>query len=145
MPEQVWENTANDRMISTLAASFAVLATVLAAIGLYGVLAFTVSQRTREFGLRMALGADPARVRRLVLRQVAWMVLIGSSLGVTAAMAAVRASGSALTELLFQIDPFDPLAIGGAVLVLGIVAFGAGLVPAIRAGRVTPMRALRYE
>ena len=60
-------------------------------------------------------------------------------------MAAVRASGSALTELLFQIDPFDPLAIGGAVALLALVAFGAGLVPAIRAGRVTPMRALRYE
>ncbi len=86
MPQQVKDNVMMDRLITTLAAAFAVLATLLAAIGLYGVLAFTVARRTREFGLRMAIGADGARVRRLVLRQVAWMVGIGGVLGAAAAL-----------------------------------------------------------
>ena len=77
LPQQVRENVFMDRMISTLAAAFAVLATLLAAVGLYGVLAYTVAQRTREIGLRMALGADGGRMRAMVLRQVGWMTLIG--------------------------------------------------------------------
>jgi predicted permease len=145
MPQQVVQNTALDRMISTLAASFAGLATVLAAIGLYGVLAFTVSQRTREFGLRMALGADPARVRRLVLRQVAWMTVVGAGLGVSLALLAGKFAGSQLSALLFETTGFDPLVFVGAVALLSLVALGAGLLPAIRASRITPMRALRWE
>ncbi len=81
MPQQVRENVFLDRMISTLSAAFALLATVLAAVGLYGVLAYTVSQRTREIGLRMALGADGPRVRGMILRQVAWMTLVAFGAG----------------------------------------------------------------
>ena len=96
MPQQVRENVFLDRMVSTLSASFALLATVLAAVGLYGVLAYTVSQRTREIGLRMALGADSSRVRRMILKQVGWMTLIGAAVGVTAAYYLGRAAASLL-------------------------------------------------
>ena len=85
MPQQVRENVFLDRMISTLSGAFAILATVLAAVGLYGVLAYTVAQRTREIGVRMALGADGARVRRMVLQQVAWMTVVGGAIGLVGA------------------------------------------------------------
>jgi ABC-type antimicrobial peptide transport system permease subunit len=141
LPQQIRENVFLDRMISILSASFAVLATLLAAIGLYGVLAYTVAQRTREIGLRMALGADGARVRGMVLRQVSWMILIGGVIGVVAAIALGRAAGS----LLFELQGYDPVVIASATVVLAIVALGAGYIPALRASRVDPMQALRYE
>ena len=141
LPQQVKENIFLDRMISTLSASFAVLATLLAAIGLYGVLAYTVAQRTREIGLRMALGADGGRVRGMVLRQVSMMLLIGGVLGIAAAFGLGRAAGS----LLFGLEGFDPVVFGAATLLLGMVALGAGYLPALRASRVDPMQALRYE
>jgi ABC-type antimicrobial peptide transport system permease subunit len=141
MPQQVRENVFLDRLISTLSAAFAGLATILAAIGLYGVLAYTVAQRTREFGLRMALGADPRRVRRLVFRQVAWMTVIGGAVGV--AMAIVL--GVLARSLLFELQGYDPTVLATSVVLLVIVALGAGAVPALRASRVDPMRALRYE
>src|SRR5215213_11919879 len=90
LPQQVRDNVFIDRFISVLAAAFACLATVLAAVGLYGVLAYTVSQRTREIGLRMALGAAPGRVRAMVLRQVAWMTLIGGVVGLAGAIGVGR-------------------------------------------------------
>ena len=93
VPQQVRDNVFLDRFISVLAAAFACLATLLAAVGLYGVLAYTVSQRTREIGLRMALGAAPARVRAMVLRQVGVMVLVGGAIGLAAAVGA-RAAGA---------------------------------------------------
>ncbi|HEX7090132.1 MAG TPA: ABC transporter permease [Longimicrobiales bacterium] len=139
--QQVRENLVLDRLVSTLAAAFAALATLLAAVGLYGVLAYSVAQRTREFGLRMAIGADAARVRRLVLRQVARMLLVGAAAGIAAALVLGRYAES----LLFEMEARDPLTFLAGAALLSIVVFGAGLVPAVRAARVDPMQALRYE
>ncbi|HEY7237064.1 MAG TPA: ABC transporter permease, partial [Gemmatimonadaceae bacterium] len=105
MPEEIRRTTFEDRMFSTLSASFAVLATLLAAIGLYGVLAYSVAQRTREIGVRMALGAGAAQVRALVLRQVGKMVLIGGVIGVAGALALSKAAQS----LLFEMTGADPV------------------------------------
>jgi predicted permease len=141
LPQQVRQNVFLDRMISTLSASFAVLATLLAAVGLYGVLAYTVSQRTREIGLRMALGADGRRVRGMVLRQVAMMTLVGGLVGIAAAVGLGRGAQS----LLFELQGYDPAVIAIASGMLCLVSLGAGYLPALRASRVDPMKALRYE
>jgi predicted lysophospholipase L1 biosynthesis ABC-type transport system permease subunit len=101
LPEQVRNNTYLDRMMTTLSAAFTVLATLLAAIGLYGVLAYTVAQRTREIGLRMALGAAPDRVRGMVLRQVAIMTLVGALAGLAGALAVGKAAQSMLFAMSF--------------------------------------------
>ncbi len=141
MPQQVRENVFLDRMISILSAFFAVLATLLAAVGLYGVLAYTVSQRTREIGVRMALGADARQVRALVLRQVSGMMLVGGVIGVAGALGLGRAASS----LLYGLKGHDPVVFVLAALALVIVALGAGYVPARRASEVDPVKALRYE
>ncbi|MEO7966232.1 MAG: FtsX-like permease family protein, partial [Gemmatimonadaceae bacterium] len=141
MDQQIKENVMMDRLISILAASFAVLATLLAAVGLYGVLAYTVAQRTREIGVRMALGANGGQVQGMVLRQVARMTLVGGIVGIAGALAL----GKAASSLLFGLQGYDPLVIVMAVIILTAVAFGAGFIPALRASRVHPMQALRYE
>ncbi len=141
MPQQVRENVFLDRFISVLSAAFACLATLLAAVGLYGVLAYTVSQRTREIGLRMALGAAPGRVRGMVLRQVGLMTIVGGVVGLAAAVALARLAQS----LLFQMQGYDPFVLVGSAVALTLVALGAGFIPAHRASKVDPMRALRYE
>ena len=141
LEQQVKDNVVMDRLISMLSAAFAVLATLLAAVGLYGVLAYTVTQRTREFGLRMALGADGSRVRGMVLRHVGKMTAIGVAIGFVAALALGRAAQS----LLFGLEGHDPTVVAIVGFLLGGVALGAGYVPALRASRVDPMQALRYE
>jgi predicted permease len=141
LPAQVSENVFLDRMISTLSAAFAVLATLLAAVGLYGVLAYSVAQRTREIGVRMALGANQTNVRRMVLRQVGAMTLVGAVIGIAGALGLGRAAQS----LLFQLEGHDPLVIVLSAVTLAFVAFSAGLIPALRASRIDPMQALRYE
>ncbi len=141
LPQQVRENVFLDRMIGTLSALFALLATLLAAVGLYGVLSYSVAQRSREIGVRMALGADGSSVRGMVLRQVGVMTLIGGVIGIAGAMALGRGARS----LLYGIQEHDPAVIAVAVVALAIVAFGAGYLPARRASRVDPMQALRYE
>src|SRR4051812_19996795 len=141
MPQQVKENVFLDRMISTMAAAFALLATLLAAVGLYGVLAYSVAQRTREIGVRMALGADQGTVRWMVLRQVGLMTAIGGVIGMVGAYGLGRAAKS----LLYQLEGHDPVVFATAGVVLTLVALGAGLLPAVRASRIGPMHALRYE
>jgi predicted permease len=141
MAAQVRDHVSLDRLISTLAAAFAGLATLLAGIGLYGVLAYTVAQRTREIGVRMALGADASRVRGMVLAQVGRMTFAGGALGLLAAVALGRLARS----LLFEIESHDPAVLAAAAVALALVTLGAGFFPALRASRVDPIRALRYE
>jgi len=141
METQVRENVFVDRMISTLSTAFAVLATVLAAVGLYGVLAYNVAQRTREIGLRMALGADGGRVRRMVLRQVGWMTLFGGVVGIVAALGLGRLAES----ILFEVEGYDPVVLVTSAVLLVAIALTAGFIPALGASRIDPMRALRYE
>jgi predicted permease len=141
LEQQVKDNVFLDRMITTLSAAFAALATLLAAIGLYGVLAYSVTQRTREIGVRMALGANGGCVQLMDLRQVAFMTLIGGVVGLAGALALGRAAKS----LLYELKGYDPLVMGTSVIVLTAVAFGAGYLPALRASQIDPMTALRHE
>ncbi len=141
MEQQVQENVTVDRIVGVLSSAFALLATVLAAVGLYGVLSYTVSQRTREIGVRMALGAAPARVRGTVLRQVGWMTLIGGVIGLAMAFGLARLAQS----MLFELEGTDLTVLATATILLSLVALGAGFIPALRASQVDPMRALRYE
>jgi len=141
MQDVVRENLFGDRFMSALAVVLAVLATLLASLGLYGVLSYNVAQRTREIGLRLALGAAPERLRAMVLRQVAWMVMIGGALGLAAALVLGRAARS----LLFGLSPSDPAVLSIAVVTLAAVATVAGYLPARRASRIDPVVALRSE
>ena len=130
-----------DRLVTVLSAGFAILATLLAAIGLYGMLSYTVAQRTRELGLRLALGAAPARLRAMMLKHVGMMTLIGAGVGVAAAIALARV----VEAMLFGVSGYDPLAFAAAVAVLAVVVLAASYFPARRAVSIAPMEALRYE
>jgi putative ABC transport system permease protein len=121
--------------------AFGVLALLLAAVGLYGVIAYSVSRRTREVGIRIALGAERSQVLRMVLFQGGRLALIGIVLGAAGAAGAARL----LESLLYGVSGFDPLAYGAAAGVLLLVASMANLVPAMTAARVDPVRALRNE
>jgi len=139
MEQQVRENVFQDRTVGLLSAAAAALATILAAVGLYGVLAYSVAQRMREFGVRIALGANGRRIRRMVLRQVATLFAIGAAIGLVAALGIGRAAAS----LLFGLEGNDPVAMSAAAALLGAVAVVAGVAPAVRASRVDPAQALR--
>jgi predicted permease len=141
LPEQVLENVSTERAVSILSALFALLATALAAVGLYGVLSYVVAERTKEIGVRIALGAAPAKIYSMVLRNVGWMTLIGGIAGLAGAIAAGRFAES----LLFKLNGHDPVILGLSALLLFVVAFGAGFIPARRASRIDPLQALRYE
>jgi ABC-type antimicrobial peptide transport system permease subunit len=127
--------------MSTLAVALAVMATVLAAIGIYGVLSYGVVQRLREIGLRIALGAAPQNVRGMVLKQVAWMAAIGIVVGV--GLAALL--GVAGRVLFFGLAPTDPFVPAAAVLALTLVVLVAAYLPARRAAHVDPVTALRGD
>jgi predicted permease len=135
------EATAQPRFTAALAATFALLATVLAGLGIYGVLAYSVAQRRREIGIRMALGARAADVRALVVGQAVALGAIGVAAGVAAAIGLTRV----LASLLFGVSASDPLTFAGVCMVLLIVVGAAAYLPARRATRVDPLVALRAD
>jgi predicted permease len=128
-------------LIATLTLLFGLLALVLAAVGLYGVTAYTVEQRTNEIGIRMALGANRGRVLSMILRSAFLQVLIGLAIGIPGSIAA----GRAIKDQLFSVKPYDPLMLTLATLALGLAALLASLVPARRAANLNPTEALRSE
>ncbi len=134
-----------NRVIAGMFTVFGFVAMTLASVGLYGVMSFAVNQRTQEFGIRMALGADRARILKMVLRQGSRQVALGLVLGLGAALALAFAFGGAIKNTLFNINPHDPAVYLAVALLLALVSFVATLVPARRATRVDPMTALRAE
>lgn len=141
MRQYVSAALARPRLYAVLLGAFAALALVLSAVGLYGLMAYAVSRRTHEIGIRMALGAQPTDVLRSILGQGTRLVVMGLAFGTLCAMALSRL----LNTLLYGVSPSDPLTYAGATVVLGGVTLAAAFVPARRASRVDPILALRYE
>ena len=138
---QLDETLLTDHLIAMLAAGFGLLATVLASIGLYGVMAFVVARRKKELGIRLALGAEPSGVIWMVMREVLLLLAIGLAVGIPAAMAL----GRFVSAQLYGIEARDPWIAGATVILLALVSAAAGLIPATRASRIDPILALRYE
>ena len=138
---QLDETLLRDRLIALLSAGFGLLATVLASIGLYGVMAFVVARRRKELGLRLALGAEPSGVIWLVMREVLLLLAIGLAVGIPSAVAL----GRFVSSQLYGIQPNDPWIATATVVLLALVSAAAGLIPAHRASRIDPIMALRYE
>ena len=130
-----------ERLIAKLSSFFGALAMLLAAIGLYGVMSYTVARKTNEIGIRIALGAARSDVVGMILREVLLLIAIGGIAGIAAAFAATRLIGS----FLFGLTAVDPVSFGGAAALLALVGALAGYLPARRAARIDPMAALGYD
>jgi predicted permease len=141
MEEQISNSLSTERMIASLSTVFGFVATVLAIIGLYGVMSYSVAQRTREIGIRVALGAEQGKVIWMVMRDVLLLIAVGVAVGVPGALALTRV----VKSQLYGLQAHDPWTLGLATGLLAMVACAAGYVPALRASRVDPMKALRYE
>jgi putative ABC transport system permease protein len=141
LDQMVSRSTAARRFNLTLLTAFAVLALMLALVGIYGVTAYAVTQRTREMGLRMAIGAVPADLVRMLLRENLVLVVVGVVVGLAGAFAATRV----LRSMLFEVSTTDIASFVGAAVLLALVAIGATYLPARRTARVAPMESLRYE
>jgi ABC-type antimicrobial peptide transport system permease subunit len=141
LEQQVDANLATDRMVATLSTFFSLLTALVVAIGLYGVMTYAVTKRTREIGIRMALGAPSSAVVHSIMREVIVLVVAGVVLGVPCALAL----GRFVASLLFEVKPQDSLALSAATLLVSIVTLLAGYLPARRAASISPTVALRYE
>jgi predicted permease len=139
--EQLDLSLRTERLVASLSTVFGTLATLLAIIGLYGVMAYTVARRTREIGIRMALGAQQGNVIWIVMKEVLMLIGAGMFVGITLALAL----GALVRNQLFGLAPHDPITIVGSTLALAAVAALAGFIPALRASRIDPTHALRYE
>jgi predicted lysophospholipase L1 biosynthesis ABC-type transport system permease subunit len=138
---QLDETLLTDRLIALLSAGFGLLATLLASIGLYGVMAFIVARRRKELGIRLALGAEPKGVVWIVMREVLILLTIGLAVGIPVAIGL----GRYVSSQLYGIQPNDPFIAVSTVVLLAVVSVAAGLIPAGRASRIDPVLALRYE
>jgi putative ABC transport system permease protein len=141
LPTLLYDSISQERLLAQLATAFGILALLLAAIGLYGVMSYAIARRTGEIGLRIALGADRARVIAMVLADALRLVGVGVVAGLALSLMTVRF----LSSELHDISTTDPMSIGIAILVLTASAVAAGLIPALRASRVSPIAALRAE
>jgi ABC-type antimicrobial peptide transport system permease subunit len=141
MSAQIGESLFVERMVAALSAAFGLLATLLATVGLYGVMSYAVACRTREIGIRMALGAHARGVRAMVLKEVGWLAAVGVAIGLPSGYTL----GRLVESQLFGLTARDPLTFAFATATLLLSALLAGYVPALRATRVDPMVALRYE
>src|SRR6185503_13361919 len=138
---QLDETLLTDRLIALLSAGFGLLATLLASIGLYGVMAFVVARRRKELGIRLALGAQQGLVIWLVMREVLFLLAIGLIVGIPSALAL----GRYVSSQLYGIQPHDPVIATSTIVLLSVVSALAGLIPARRASQIDPILALRYE
>jgi ABC-type antimicrobial peptide transport system permease subunit len=141
LEQQVEMSLVRERMLALLATFFAALALILACIGLYGVMAYRAARRTREIGIRIAIGANRQSVVWMMVRETLLLVTIGAAFGTLASLAATRY----IADQLFGVTPRDPVAIVVALSVLVSVTMAAGYVPARKASRIDPVRALRAE
>jgi ABC-type antimicrobial peptide transport system permease subunit len=139
--EDIGRSLETERLVADLSGVFSGLATLLAVIGLYGVMAWTVARRTREIGIRMALGALGGDVIGMVMREVLMLIGAGVAIGVPLALAL----SSLIRTQFYGVEPYDPVTVVCSTLALAAVAALAGLIPAMRASRIDPTRALRYE
>jgi predicted permease len=139
--EQIDSNMQMERTLASLTAGFGLLALALACVGIYGIMAYSVANRRNEIGIRLALGAQPAQVRRMILRESTWLTVAGIAVGVGAALGLTRL----VKSMLYGIQPNDPATILSGVLILLAVALAASWIPARRAAGVQPMEALRHE
>ena len=139
--QQIDATITQERVFASLTAAFGILALALACVGIYGIMAYTVSQRTNEIGIRLALGAERSQVRGMVLKEAGWLAAAGVVVGVVAALGL----GRLLKSMLYGLQPSDPASLIGAAVLLLSVALLAGWVPARRASRVEPMEALRHD
>ena len=139
--EQINATMQFERAFASLTAGFGVLALALACVGIYGIMAYSVAQRTNEIGIRLALGAQPGQVRSMILRESTWLTIFGIAAGVGGAIACTRL----IRSMLYGIKPDDPVTLAAGTILLLAVAFGATWVPARRAAAVQPMEALRHE
>ena len=135
------QSTLNERMMATLGGFFGLLALIVACLGIFGIMAFQVSRRINELGVRMALGATRANIVTLVLREVAMLLIPGCAAGCIAAVGLTRYASS----MLFEVTPTDPVAFVLAACALATATLAAGSLPALRASRIHPMAALRHE
>jgi ABC-type antimicrobial peptide transport system permease subunit len=141
LAEEADISMAGERITAALASLFGGIAALLVGVGIYGLLEYVVTQRRREIGIRMALGAQPMQIGKLIAGQTLGMTAAGTMLGLGAALAA----GHALRSLLYGISPQDPRSLIAAMIFVALIAAAGTILPAIRATRVDPMVALRYE
>jgi len=139
--EQINATMQMERAFAALTAGFGVLALALACVGIYGIMAYSVAQRTNEIGIRLALGAQPGQVRSMILRESTWLTAAGIVVGVGAALGLTRL----VKSMLYGVTPNDPVTLAGGVVLLLAIALAATWIPARRASSVQPMEALRHE